>query len=51
MDKITAWFPTMEKITIPITAIMPNLMNFPVSAGGACLSVEALYKTNFVQIW
>ena len=34
----------MEKITIPITAVMPNLMYFPASGGGACLSVEALYK-------
>ena len=44
MDKITAWFPTMAKIAITIMPIIPNLMYFPASGGGACLSVEALYK-------
>ncbi|MBS1268307.1 MAG: hypothetical protein MAG458_01036 [Nitrosopumilus sp.] len=37
----------MAKITIPIMAIMPNLMNFPASGGGVCLSVDALYKIKF----
>ena len=36
------------KITIPIIAITANLMNFPVSGGGVCLSVEALYKITFI---
>ena len=31
---MTAWFPIVTKITIPIIAIMPNLMNFPASGGG-----------------
>ena len=47
IDKITAWFPTIVKITTPIIAIMANRMNFPVSGGGVCLSVEALYKITF----
>ena len=37
----------MAKITIPIMTTIPNLMNFPASGGGACLSVEALYKVKF----
>jgi hypothetical protein len=37
----------MAKIMIPIIAIIPNLMNFPASGGGVCLSVEALYKIMF----
>ncbi len=47
MDKITPWFPTVAKITMPIMATIPNLMNFPASGGGVCLSVEALYKIKF----
>jgi hypothetical protein len=37
----------MTKITIPIIATIPNLMNFPASGGGVCLSVDALYKIKF----
>jgi riboflavin synthase alpha subunit len=37
----------VTKITIAIMATMPNLMNFPASVGGVCLSVEALYKIEF----
>ena len=47
IDKITAWLPIRVKIRIPITATIANLMNLPVSGGGACLSVEALYKIIF----
>ena len=46
IDRITALFPASAMITIPIMTIIPNLMNLPVSGGGFCLSVEALYKIN-----
>jgi hypothetical protein len=46
IDKITAWFPATANIATAIIATMINLANFPVSGGGACLSVEALYKIN-----
>ena len=40
------------KIMTAITAIIPTLMNFPVSGGGALpSSFSALYKTEFLSLF
>ena len=42
---LTAWLPAMRNITTAMTAVIPSLTYFPVSAGGRSLLAAALYKT------
>lgn len=44
MKKITAWLPTMTKITIPMSAASPILTYFPASGDVGLSSVDELYK-------
>ena len=44
INKVTAWLPTMTKITIPISAASPTLTYLPASGDGELSSVDELYK-------
>lgn len=44
INKVTAWLPTMTKITMPISAASPILTYLPASGDVELSSVEELYK-------